>query len=613
MRTGLSLGAIGAPIKPLMKRLESAMLAACRAAGASAWYIPDDFLTLGPELVSVTTASVAGTSGYFYTDFVPVVGKSYQITYQYSVTGGTSVQMSLGGSNVPSSTVGSGTVVFTISASNTNQLRCYSNAATATLAGISVKEVLSAKDYQDSAGTLPSYLGGTVGLGLDATGTVGAELLSSYDLTSANWSAIGTPIEVTTNGFTNASGVTAGLVISAATVGLEQGVVYRVSVPYSKSEGASAVSARIAAGIDLASSTAASGVLTGITTAGTAGFQLRYSGNGTITFGAISIKALTGNHVTQATAGNRPTITRIPRKLGPEKAQAANYAVATGGYDNALVGVSAGGFSTTLGTTQSRVALNFPTEVGKTYSAAFRVVAGVSSGSLVAYSRDSANGGGATINSVSNLSAGVIYSLQFVATSTSSSILWVSSVAAQEFTIDSVSVRELLEWNYALTFDGSNDSLAAAASVIGATLTQPYTFIAWGRVGAYGATTRCAVGDSARMLGISTAGKVTLGHGGVAFFDSAYTASVGEQLIMEAVYNGTNELSIAVNGTSVYGATAVNPPATAPGPTTVGQRGNSSSYWNSDMGGCVVCPAVMTDAQRAAVRKFAAAQMSLTL
>lgn len=642
---GLSLGALNAPVRSQMKRLESAMLSACRAAGASAWYVADDYLTLGPEQVVTATAEVAGTSGYFYSDFSPVVGKSYQVTYQYSVTGGTSVQASLGGANVPSSTVGSGSVVYAVTATNTNPLRCYSNAATATLSGISVKEVLSAKDFQDSIGAFPTYLGGIVGMVFDAAGVTGPELITSQH-TSANWVAEGTTPPTAVNGDDSYLGkqcrsVTFPVIASGGyavcrardaenTFNVATGTNYMASVEYALSRDLTAgesVSIAITGSSGIYAKNLAVGAPGGVWATASGGQPAVASGGGTglrpyavtlnapltVYVRAVSVKVAGGSVITQATAGNRPLVSRIPRKLGPEKAQAANYVVATGGYDNTLSGVSASGFTTIAGTTQSRAALNLQTEIGKTYSATFRVVSGVSSGSLVGYSRDSVNGGGATINSVSNLIAGVIYSLQFVATTTVSSVLWVSSVAAQDFVIDSISVRETLEWSNTLTFDGSNDSLTSQASVIGATLTQPYTMAVWGKVGAYGATVRCVAGDSARMLGISTVGKVTLGHGGVAFFDSSYTATPGELIVMEATYNGTDTLNIVVNGVQVYNATAVNPPSTASGLTTIGQRGNASSFWNEQIGGAVICPSVMTDDQRLAVRRFAAAQMGLTL
>ena len=623
------------------------MLAACRAAGASAWYVPDDYLTLGPELVGVPTASVAGTSGYFYTDFSPAIGKSYQITYQYSVTGGTSVQMSLGGSNVPSSAVGSGLVVYTITAANTNPLRCYSNAATAALSGISVKEVLSSKGFQDSVAALPTYLGGTVGMMFDAAGVTSSELIANPH-TSANWVAEGTTLPTAVNGADSYLGkscrsVTFPVIASGGYAvcrardaenifNVVTGMNYMASMEYALSRDLTAgesVSIAITGSSGIYAKNLSAGAPGGVWASASGGQPAVASGGGTglrpyavtlnapltVYVRAVSVKLTGGNVATQATAGNRPVVSRLPRKLGSEKALAANYVVASGGYDNTLSGVSASGFTAVAGTTQSRIALNFPTEIGKTYSATFRIVSGVASGSLVGYSRDSANGGGATINSVSNMNAGTYYSLQFVATSVASSLLWVSSVAAQGFALDNISVREVLEWSYALTFDGTNDSLAAPASIIGSNLSQPYTMIAWGKAGS-NPTGRWMVGDSARLIGVSTNNKIAVGHAGTASYDSTYTIAGGESVIMEVTYDGGSAVNIAVNGTSVFSTApggSSRAPTTPAAATTIGQRGNATAYWSGDVGGAVVCPAVMTDAQRAAVRKFAAAQMRLII
>lgn len=189
-------------------------------------------------------------------------------------------------------------------------LRKYGSDAHLYLPGVGVINGITAGNYLDSTGTTPTSVDGNVGLVLDGAGSVGAELLPSYDMTSVSWSAIGTPTSVVQNGFTNASGTTAGLVISAAFVGLVQGKTYKVSVPFTKSEASSVLSVRIASGIDVASSTALSGVITGITVAGTTGLQLRYANNGTVTFGAISVKEVTGIHASQATTGYQPKLRR---------------------------------------------------------------------------------------------------------------------------------------------------------------------------------------------------------------------------------------------------------------------------------------------------------------
>lgn len=586
---------------PARINLEAAMLDACRAAGASAWYVADDYLTLGPELVGVPTASVAGTLGYFYSDFSPVVGKSYQITYQYSVTGGSNVQMSLGGSNVPSSPVGSGTVVYTITATNTNPLRCYSNNATAALSGISVKEVVSAKDFQDSAGTLPSYLGGTVGLGFDSAGTVGAELIPTYDFTSGSWSVIGTPSGVTPNGFTNASGTTAGLVIAAASVGLVQGKTYRISIPYSKSESASSLSVRIAAGTDVASASASSGVITGVATSGSTGLQLRYANNGTVTFGAISVKEISGNHVTQATAGNRPTVTRIPRKLGPELFQSV---VISGANATNTGSASGNGFTLNQVDTSSIVAatigLSAVSTAGKSY--------------YITSTPSGLSGNGFKVDNTAWTPAPAQVTAGFTITATgtpSAGIYIYRNTAPAAGTFSNISVREVLEWSYALTFDGTNDSLSAPASIIGPTLTQPYTMISWCRIGAIGSA-RAMQGDSARWAGVSVAGKPVVVHGGAATKTGMPTFTQGQLVVFEATFDGAN-VSTWINGVKDIDQSPTTAPTTAAAAHSIGSPGVASSYYNEAIGGCVVAPAVMTDAQRSAVRKFAAAQLGLSL
>lgn len=647
---GLSLGALNAPVRSRMKRLESAMLSACRAAGASAWYVPDDYLTLGPEQVVIATAEVAGTSGYFYSDFSPVVGKSYQVTYEYSVTGGTSVQVSLGGSNVPSSTVGSGSVVYAITATNTNPLRCYSNAATATLSGISVREILSAKDFQDSAGTLPTYLSGAAGMVFDVAGVTGPELIANPN-TSADWVAEGTTPPTAVNGNDTYLGkdcrsvtfpviASGGYTICRArdaenTFNVVIGTNYMTSVEYALSRDLTAgesVAVAITGSSGVYSKNLAYGALGGVWLPASGGQPALASGGGTslrpyavalnapltVYVRALSVKVAGGKAVTQATAGNRPVVSRIPRKLGPELIPNGDFGNGASGWsaNSATIDASSGACVVNVSASNGRVERAIVLEPGKTYAASAKISSASTIISVLSVLRG-APGGYSSLGFSSSIPAGTdaIASLVFTAPASDSLVQLRnnSGLASGTITTDDISIREVLEWSYALTFDGSNDSLASQASVIGATLAQPYTMAVWGKVGAYGATVRCVAGDSARMLGISTVGKVTLGHGGVAFFDSSYTATPGELIVMEATYNGTDTLNIVVNGVQVYNATAVNPPSTASGLTTIGQRGNASSFWNEQIGGAVICPSVMTDDQRLAVRKFAAAQMGLTL
>ncbi len=647
----LRRGRRGDDYKPMIKRLEAAMLAAVRAAGGSAWYVPDDFLVLGPELV-VNGKFDGGLTGWVNTNAVASVvsdqggnvlslsqasgsanlgqaisldaGKAYQISFKrrgIAVGSGLSGRISFIYSDASSSQTPTASVTVRsdyesvvdvlVPAKPITVFRLIATTSSADNVGlvyfddISIREILSAKDFQDSAGTLPSYLGGTVGLGFDVAGLVGQEKntlpLSAWTL-PAGFAADGSTI-VCTSASTSLS--------CYGTLGLASGKAHLIT--YTISDYASGSIRPIASSGVVGAIRSANGTYTEIitpsTAAGNFGFQ-PWTTNFTGKITVVSVREISGNHVTQATAGNRPTITRIPRKLGPEKAQAANYVVGVGGYDNTLYGVSASGFTAVAGTTASRVALNFATEIGKTYNISFRMTAGAASGTVVAYSRDMASGGGASLSSTGTITAGAIYNLQFTATSTSSSALWVSSVAAQSFSVDSISVREVLEWSYALTFDGSNDALGAPASVIGSNLSQPYTMISWGKVGPTGLA-RSMFGDGLRGVGVNSSGRPRVTHTGPGVKDGVTTLAQGQSVIIESTWDGSN-VSVYLNGTLETSSAFAGPSGTLY-PTALGQFGSAASYWNAEIGGCVVCPAVMTDAQRLAVRKFAAAQMGLSL
>lgn len=367
-------------------RLEAAMLAACREAGASAWYVPDDFLTLGQELVTngsfssadgwttgvgvsigsgviTCDASIVGTVATNNSGESSVSGKAYFVSYEITAVtaagGGVSIGVGASSSEwtTPRSTVGvyQEVVVASSTAGKVRMLKRNTTNFAGSIDNVSVKEIVSAKLYQDSAGTLPTYRGGVVGRVTDAVAL---------------------------------------------------------------------------------------------------------------------------NNITQSTSGNRPVL--------------------------------------------SKNVLN----------------------------------------------------------------------------------------HYSLTFDGTNDSLAAPSSVVGSTLSQSYTLIAWGKVGAVGANRR-ACGDGIRRFGIDATGKLAATHSGSGTRLGNSTLSAGQQFIAEAVYV-SGIAAFTLNG-AADGGGALGDPAGSPVATNIGQSGSASEYWNSEISGVVVCPAVMTEAQRLAVRRFAAAQMGLTL
>lgn len=119
---------------------------------------------------------------------------------------------------------------------------------------------------------------------------------------------------------------------------------------------------------------------------------------------------------------------------------AATYATSPT-YDNTTSTVSASSFTQTAGTTASRSYLNINTVVGKTYLVSYRL-ASISANNMQMFARDASNGGGASIATATLLTgAGQSTTLQFTATTTTSSILWVSSASAVSSSVDNISIQ----------------------------------------------------------------------------------------------------------------------------------------------------------------------------
>lgn len=176
---------------------------------------------------------------------------------------------------------------------------------------------------------------------------------------------------------------------------------------------------------------------------------------------------------------------------------------------------------------------------------------------------------------------------------------------------DNVSVREVLEWTYVLSFDGG-DSLAAPGSVIGANLAQPYTMIASARAGVQGANRRL-IGDSSRSLGVTSSGVfAAINHGGSGVYGVLPSGSVtqGDMLLLSADWDGVTGRLFSKG--ALHNSGAMSTPTAGAQPTAIGQRGNTSEFWNDIIDLVCIAPQVMSDADRKAIERFAALKMLIT-
>lgn len=173
--------------------------------------------------------------------------------------------------------------------------------------------------------------------------------------------------------------------------------------------------------------------------------------------------------------------------------------------------------------------------------------------------------------------------------------------------IDDVSVREVLEWTPAASFNGTTNSLQLATNPIGSNLSQPYTIVVAGVVGALGAT-RSLCGDSARNPKITSDGKLLIGHNGNDGRLGASVLSQGQAFVAAMFWDGS-VVTIELNG-APYLSSALGAPITAAASFFIGQRGNSE-FFNGQLTGCAVFDRVLTDSERTTIGKAFAKELGL--
>lgn len=178
-------------------------------------------------------------------------------------------------------------------------------------------------------------------------------------------------------------------------------------------------------------------------------------------FDNVSVREVLGTHATQATTANKPLLTRVPRTLGPEL-------VVNGGFDTASGWVTENSTWTISGgvASHSGIAANIYQPGLLTIGRAYRIEF-TWAGSITGYLRCYA-GFGASYSLAAGTAPGRV---AVTLTCSGDTILYFQSDSA--VSIDNISVREVLEWSYALQFDGSNDAL-----LVGATSGAAFTAIA---------------------------------------------------------------------------------------------------------------------------------------
>lgn len=309
--------------------------------------------------------------------------------------------------------------------------------------------------FTDSAGTTPvTAVGDLFGLLLDRCGTVGGERKQSF-VTGVGGTAPAATYDPTT-GVGSVTRVDLSNQSFVRITGLTSAASYRLSIA---NTGAVVLNVRQ---LDYAGSTIAtiaagaswSGFFTGhancvITAAG-----------GTATFTLNEFRELTGNHATQSAVASKPSVQRVPKRLGLEliASQDLTTWVSGGAFASWNGSTSTATTITTTGTNGGRY-VRMPCVPGKSYTFAALVAAGTANGAVaIAYGTS----GNTLISEQTGwFVASGVARLTTVAPANAAFMEFVvrGGATGQTATFTSLTAGEVLEWATVISFDGSNDFL----------------------------------------------------------------------------------------------------------------------------------------------------------
>lgn len=344
-----------------------------------------------------------------------------------------------------------------------------------------------------------------------------------------------------------------------------------------------------------------------LTATTTLGFVIKRNASATdATVDSLSIREVLGSHAAQATGANKPTLVRVPRKLNSELATGMWSAAA--GYDNVISANTPSSFTSTGGATANRSAKVLESMVvGKTYWLSMRI-ASVSPGSVSVYLREGLTPG-TGINMYNNptiIATGNLFTASFVATSSTANILFVGTQgSAQNYSIDSISVREVLEWGYAFSFDGG-DRLATTQ-----TTSSSFTLIAAANAASMGWSALVSSGGQVPgnpgvRIRRNSVGEVGFDVSGTSLSNGTLlgTRLPGVPFVASTVSTGSNSLRGFIDGvgSSVVAAT----PQASNDFVNIGSLPTSGDWLNGSLSLVCVASAAIPTTDRIDIERFAA-------
>lgn len=329
-----------------------------------------------------------------------------------------------------------------------------------------------------------------------------------------------------------------------------------------------------------------------LTASGVNGIMLGFdtSAGGTVTVTSASSRKVPGNHATQSAVASKPSVQRVPKRLGPNLVVNASWtAPAIGGptYSTFLTGAVV--------------------SAGKSYRVS-AVVSGYGGTGTVGFTSTFTGGTTAaaaeangTITGVANVSSSGEYTMFTRSTNTA--------------VFTNIVIQEVLEWANVISFDGSNDFLQTGIT------TGNEGFVAAGVT--FGAVPGAALQllgttangglDGAGIL-VTTGGAsvlMSVGTGGAQHFATRAAPVIGVPSVIDGGWNSST-LFVATNG--IETSSARSGVATSPGTLTIGTRQVSPlGYFGGHAHGFAYTPVLPSAADRKIIRDGIAALQGRTL
>jgi hypothetical protein len=160
------------------------------------------------------------------------------------------------------------------------------------------------------------------------------------------------------------------------------------------------------------------------------------------------------------------------------------------------------------------------------------------------------------------------------------------------------------------SFNGTTNSMQFAVNPIGPNLSQPYTIIVAGVVGALGSLRR-VVGDGAIAFGFDASNRPISTHFGAGNTAAGDSIPPGTPFVAEVVWGGAN-LQIRINGVVRVDSSISAPTAVGARNFQIGQSGVATSFFNGQLTAVTAFDRVLSDSERTTIGKAFARELGVT-